>query len=98
MYKFVLTSKGVASRYKVARPLRIKKSSQVAFVLEAIYKKGSVFKYPKTFQYDNESEFKNEVTRLLKNTMLRFEEQQQNISTPARPLRKLLQRVGKTVV
>ena len=35
-------------------------------MLEAIYKKGSVFKYPKTFQCDNESEFKNEVTKLLK--------------------------------
>ena len=37
----------------------------VAFVLEAIYKKGGVFKYPKTFQCDNGSEFKNEVTKLL---------------------------------
>ena len=37
----------------------------VAFVLEAIYKKGGVFKYPKTFQCNNGSEFKNEVTKLL---------------------------------
>ena len=35
------------------------------FVLEAIYKKGVVFKYPKVFQCDNASEFKNEVTKLL---------------------------------
>ena len=42
-----------------------KKSNEVAFVLEGIYKKGSVFKYPKTFQCDNGSEFKNEVTKLL---------------------------------
>ena len=35
------------------------------FVLEAIYKKGGVFKYPKVFQCDNGSEFKNEVTKLL---------------------------------
>ena len=35
-------------------------------MLEAIYKKGGVFKYPQTFQCDNESEFKNEVTKLLK--------------------------------
>ena len=34
------------------------------FVLEAIYKKGGVFKYPKVFQCDNGSELKNEVTKL----------------------------------
>ena len=44
-YKYILTGIDVASRYKVARPLRTKKSSEVAFVLEAIYKKGGVFKY-----------------------------------------------------
>ena len=64
-YKHILTDIDVASRYKVARPLRTKKSSEVTFVLEAIYKKDGVFKYPKTFQCDNESEFKNEVTKLL---------------------------------
>ena len=64
-YKYILTGIDVASRYKVARPLRTKKSSKVAFVLEAIYKKGGVFKYPKTFQCDNGSELKNEVTKLL---------------------------------
>ena len=64
-YKYILTGIDVASRYKVARSLRTKKSSEVAFVLEAIYKKSGVFKYPKTFQIDNESEFKNEVTKLL---------------------------------
>ena len=45
--------------------LKTKKSSEVAFVLKAIYKKGRVFKYPKTFQCDNGSEFKNEVKKLL---------------------------------
>ena len=50
---------------KVTRPLRTRKSSEVAFVLEAIYKKCGVFKYPKVFQCDNGSEFKNEVTKLL---------------------------------
>ena len=34
-------------------------------MLEAIYKKGGVFKYPKAFQCDNGLEFKNEVTKLL---------------------------------
>ena len=65
IYKYIFTGIDVTSRYKVARPLRTKKSSEVAFVLEAIYKKGGVFKYPKTFQCDNGSEFKNEVTKLL---------------------------------
>ena len=64
-YKYILTGIDVASRYKVGRPLKTKKSSEVAFVLEAIYKKGGVFKYPKVFQCDNGSEFKNEVTKLL---------------------------------
>ena len=57
-YKYVLTSIDMASRHKVARPLRTKKSSKVAFVLEAIYKKSGVFKYLKTFQCDNGSELK----------------------------------------
>ena len=89
-YKYILTGIDVASRYKVARPLRTKKSREVGFVLEAIYKKGGVFKYPKTFQCDNGSEFKNKVTKLLENTTLRFEEQQRNINTPIRPLRRPL--------
>ena len=41
-YKYILTGIDVASEYKVARPLRTKKSSEVVFVLEAIYKKGDV--------------------------------------------------------
>ena len=65
MYKYILTGIDVASRYKVARPFKTKKSSEVAFVLEATYKKGGVFKYPKTFQCDNGPEFKNEVKKLL---------------------------------
>ena len=65
-YKYILTSVDIASRYKFARALRTKEASEVAFVLEAIYKKGGVFKYSKVFQCDNESEFKNEVTKQLK--------------------------------
>ena len=34
-------------------------------MLEAIYEKGGVFKYSKTFQWVNGSQFKNEVTNLL---------------------------------
>ena len=86
-YNYILT--GVASRCKVAWPLRTKKSSEVVFGLEAIYKKGGAFIYPKAFQIDNASEFKNEVTKLLKNTMLIFEGQQGNINTPIQPLWKL---------
>ena len=89
-YKYILTGIDVTSRYKVARPLRTKKSCEVAFVLEAIYKKGGVFKYPKAFQCDNGSEFKNEGQSCLKKKMLIFEGQQQNISTPTQLLWKLL--------
>ena len=56
------------------RPLRTKKSSEVAFVLETLYKKGGLLKYPKVFQCDNGSEFENEVRKLLKkhNTDIRI--------------------------
>ena len=54
-YKYILTGVDVASRYKVTRALRTKKANEVAFVLEAIYKKGGVFKYPRVFQCDNGS-------------------------------------------
>ena len=63
-YKCVLTGIDVASRYRVARALKTKKSSEDAFVLKAI-QKGGLFKYPKVFQCDHGSEFKNEVTKLL---------------------------------
>ena len=64
-YKYILTGIDVASSYQVARPQRTKQSSEVAFVLEAIYKKGGVFKCPKTFQCDNGSEFEIEMIKLL---------------------------------
>ena len=64
-YKFILTGTDVASRYKVAKPLRTKKLSEVAFLLGAIYKKGGAFKYPKVFQCNNGPEFKGEVAKLL---------------------------------
>ena len=65
VYKYILTGVDVASRYNVVRPLRTKKPSEVVFVSEAIYKKGGMFKYPKTFQCNNASEFKSEVAKLL---------------------------------
>ena len=64
-YKYIIIGIDVASRYNAARPLRTKKSGEVAFALKAVYKKGSVFKHLKAFQCDNGSEFKNEETKLL---------------------------------
>ena len=64
-YKYLLTDFDAASRYKVARALDTKKASKVAFVLEARYKKGGVFKYREVFHCDNGSEFKSDVRRLL---------------------------------
>ena len=64
-YKYILTGIDVASRYKVARPLKTKKSNAVTIELKVIYKKCGAFKYPKVFQCDNGSEFKSEVTKLL---------------------------------
>ena len=52
MYKYILTGIDIASGYKIARFLGTTESSKVAFVLEAIYKKSCVFKYPKVFQCD----------------------------------------------
>ena len=63
-YKYILTGVDVVSRYKVARALRSKKADELPFVLEAIYKKGGDFKYPKIFQCANGSEFKSKVTKL----------------------------------
>ena len=64
-HKYILTVIDVASRYKVTRLLKIKKSREVALELKETYKKGGAFKYPKAFQCDNDSEFKNEMTKLL---------------------------------
>ena len=64
-YKYILAGVDVASRYNVARGLRTKKASDFTFVLEAILKKGGIFKYSKVFQWDNESEFKSDVTKML---------------------------------
>ena len=62
-YKYILTGIDVASRYKVTRLLRTKKSSEVVSALDAICK--DAFKYPMVFQCDNGAKFKHEVTKLL---------------------------------
>ena len=64
-YKYILTGVDVASRYKVSRALRNKKAGKVAFVLEAIYKKGADFKYPKIFHCGNGCKFMSKVSKLL---------------------------------
>ena len=65
-YKYILSGIDVASRYKVAGPLRSKKASDVAFLLKNIYENKSIpLSYPKIFQCDNGSEFKSDVNKLL---------------------------------
>ena len=44
-YRYLITSIDVALRYKVAKPLMTKKSSEVAFALGVILKKGGNFKF-----------------------------------------------------
>ena len=63
-YKYILAGIDVASRYKVARPLRTKQARDVAEVIADIYKVGPLM-YPKIFQCDDGSEFKGEVTKML---------------------------------
>ena len=63
-YKYILSGINVASRYKVARPLRTKQAKDVADMIADIYKVGPLT-YPKIFRCDNGSEFKAEVTKML---------------------------------
>ena len=63
-YKYILAGIDAASRFKVARLLRIKQARYVAEMIADIYKVGPLT-YPKTFQCDNGSEFKGEVTKML---------------------------------
>ena len=63
-YKYILAGIDVASRYKVARPLRTKQAKDVAEMIADIYKVGPLT-YPETFQCDNGSEFNASVTKLL---------------------------------
>ena len=63
-YKYILAGIDAASRYKVARPLRTKQARNVAEMIADIYKVGPLM-YPSTFQCDNGSKFKGEVTKRL---------------------------------
>ena len=71
-YKYILSGIDVASRYKVARPLRTKQAKDVADMIANIYKVGPLI-YPKIFQCDNGSEFKAEVTKLLEKHEVRIQ-------------------------
>ena len=64
-YKYILAGIDAASRYKVARPLRTKQAKDAAEMIAYIYKVGPLT-YPRKFQCDNGSEFKADVTKLLK--------------------------------
>ena len=63
-YKYILAGIDASSRFKVARLLRMKQARDVAEMIAEIYKVGPLT-YPKTFQCDNGSEFKGEVTKML---------------------------------
>ena len=62
----------VASRYKVARPLRTKQAKDVAEMIADIYKVGPLT-YPKIFQCNNDSEFEAEVTKMLEKHEVRIQ-------------------------
>ena len=63
-YKYILSAIDVASRYKVARPLRTKQAKDVTDMVTNIYKVGPLT-YPDIFQCDIGNGFKAEVTKLL---------------------------------
>ena len=62
-YKYILSGTHVASRYKVAKPLKTKQAKDVAYMIADIYKVGPLT-YPKIFKCNNGREFKLEVTKM----------------------------------
>ena len=65
IYKYTLQVIDVASRFKVSRPLKTKKASEVVEMLKDVYKKGPL-KYPQELHVDNGTEFKADVLKLMK--------------------------------
>ena len=63
-YKYILAGIDATSRFKFAIPLRTKQAHDLAEMIADIYKVGPLM-YPSTFQCDNRSEFKREVTKML---------------------------------
>lgn len=65
-YKYILSGIDAASKHKIARALRTKTASDVAFLLKNIYENKQIpLTYPKIFQCDNDSGFKADVNKLL---------------------------------
>ena len=62
-YKYILAGIDYVSTFKVARPLRTKQVRDVAEMIADIYKVGPLM-YPSTFQCNNGSKFKGEVTKM----------------------------------
>ena len=56
-YKHILSGIDVASRYKVAMPMKTKQAADIANMISDIYKVGAL-NYPKVFQCDNGGKFK----------------------------------------
>ena len=63
-YKYIPDGIAAASRYKVVTSLRTKQARDMAEMIADIYKVGPLT-YPSTFQCDNGSKFKGEVTKML---------------------------------
>ena len=63
-YKYILSGIDIASRHKIARPMRTKQAKDVTDMIANIFKV-SPLTYPKVFQCDDGSEFKAGVTKLL---------------------------------
>ena len=63
-YTYILAGIDATSRFKVVRPLRTKQVRDVAEMIADIYKVGPLT-YPSTFQCDNGSKLKGEVTKML---------------------------------
>ena len=72
-YSYILAGIDVASRYKVARPLRTKQAKDVAEMIADIYKVGPLM-YPKIFQCNNGSKFKAGGPNCQSIMVLRFSE------------------------
>ena len=63
-FQYILVRIDAASRFKVVRLLRTKQVRDVAEMIADIYNVGPLM-YPSTFQCDNGSKFKGEVTKML---------------------------------
>ena len=72
-YKYILAGIDVASRFKVARPLRTKQARDVAEIIADIYKVEPLT-YPNIFQCDNGSQFKGEVTKMLEKNEVKIQQ------------------------